>query len=560
MNAKTAIPTLALLLTFLPAAALEAQRVLWSAPRGASAIPEDPTEAPFSVELADDFEAWGDVTNVELDGAACTGCSAPAAKSVAVRFWSWTAADGPGDLVAEYFLQAGDDHLKIDAAAPSSIAVRLATPFAARGRYFVSLQIEFAGIGAWSWWTAADAPRLSPAWVRARDGAWGPAERTNDLAFALSTTPWDDVDFALGCGQLEVETPMAPGLEASWRATDVAALDRDRAWAIGVAKAEAGPRPLFFERRRGIWRTVDLPVGDDVELRAIEVVSAKEVWVVGSFLFQPGPAAEVRQPLALRYLPDASRWEVLATPLLLEGEALFTDLVGRADGEVWIVGSSTQTVDGAARRVARLWSHDGTTFKDLTIEDAIGGGDEELTAIAGVGTETWMVGGGTDPAARSQAVVLRWNGASAERVAVPGIESFARIHSVAAAEGEVWIGGRSRTEDPVLLHLDGRVWTESSSRVGGDALAARPKRGFATAGPALASTVGTEWKPEPDGGLRANAIAAPATCALFVAGRFETSLGDRGAFYRLAPRGFGDGFESSGFEAWSEAVGASGAR
>jgi len=556
MNAKKTIPALALLLALSPVAALEAQRVLWTAPRGASAIPADPTEAPFSVELADDFEAWGDVTQIQFDGEACTSCSAPVPKSVVVRLWSWSAAQGPGDLLAEQLFRAGDDHLKIDGERPSAIAVRLVTPFAARGRYFVSMQIEFESVGAWSWWRADDGPRLAPAWLRSGDHAWSPVAVASDLAFELSTSPWDDVDLALDCGQLEVETPMAPDLEAPWRALDVAALDGDRAWAIGVAKEATGPRPLFLERREGRWRTVALPVADSVDLRAVAVASEKEIWVVGSRPLQVGPVAELRQPLALRYFPSEERWEVLETPVLPDGDAYFNDVVARSGGEIWLVGSAAVAEVAGSRRTARLWSFDGIDFKALAIEDSLDPADEELSAIAGEGIDTWMVGGGTDPVTATRSLVLRWNGTAAKRVAVPLVESFAKVLSVAAAAGEVWLGGRSRTGDPVLLHGDDSVWSESTSPVGGDALASRPGSGFVTSGPALASTAGMVWKMEPDGGLRSFALATPAQCALFAAGHFETGIGDRGAFYRLATRGFADGFESSGFEAWSAVVGA----
>src|SRR5690606_24526343 len=55
-----------------------AQRLLWHASPAPQSLPADPTPAARSVELADDFDAWGEVAGVAIAGAGCDGC-APAA-------------------------------------------------------------------------------------------------------------------------------------------------------------------------------------------------------------------------------------------------------------------------------------------------------------------------------------------------------------------------------------------------------------------------------------------------------------------------------------------------
>lgn len=560
MNAKAPMSTLALFLMLASAPALEAERVLWSSPRGDAAIPADPTEAPYSIELADDFEAWGDVTQIYFDGLACASCAAPTPKRVELRFWRWSELAGPRDLLAEHVLDVADDHLKIDPERPDWIGIRLVSPFAARGRYYVSVRIEFEGAGAWSWWRTPGEPRLGSAWERSDDGTWSqpaaPLAAQIDLAFEVRTAPWDDVDVALDCGQLELEVPESPVAELPWRVSDVAAIDADRAWALGVAKSVGGPVPLLFERDRGRWHGVELPVAGTVELRAIAAISEKEIWLVGSRPFQPGPAAESRQPLALRYFPGEARWEVLSAPLFPDGDGMFTDLVARPGGEVWLVGWATSRVEGGTRRTAQLWRWNDGTFEKLPLAGDRPLGDEELSAIASDGAEVWMVGGGPENALPTPPRILRWNGEAAEPVAVPVVAEIGRLGSVAVDGSEVWIGGRSRSGDPVLLRFDGLAWSAPQSPVGGDALVVQPKHGFVTAGPGLASFLPSGWRTEPDGGLRVAQLASPAPCALFAAGFLDTTLGERGALYRLAPRGFADGFESAGFEAWSATSGA----
>ncbi len=556
-SGNLALP-LALGLVLGAAATVDAQRVLWIAPRGDAALPERPTAAPLSTEFADDFEAWGDVALLTFDGRGCSTCGSMEVAAAEVRFWSWRSLDAPGRLEAEFTLNAGDLHLKIDPNQPSKIGVRLATPFAARGRHFVSIRLEFVGTGGWSWWRAAGAPRLSPAYERIGPDVWAPAIAgaiATDLAFELATAPWDDLDLARGCGQLEVEVPDQGIENVDWRMLDVAAVDADRAWAIGTAKSFGGERPLVFERRGERWRRLAPPLVAGARLAAVGAVSEKEIWFVGSAPYAPGPVAETRQPLALRYFPGDERWETLPAPLFPAGDSELAGLAARAPADIWLVGWATSPVAVGSERVALLLRWTGSRFEELPIAGEPLPTGERLSAIAADGEEIWAVGGGAADLLAQAPLVVRWTGTEAERITVPGLDRAEQVAAVAVRGREVWIGGRSVAGDPILVNFDGSAWSSHPSSVGGSALAANDK-GFVTGGRGLASFIDGKWRAEPGGDLTLSGLAAPRACALFAAGRFDSSLGERGALYRLAPRGFADGFESGGVGAWSSANGA----
>lgn len=534
-----------------------AQQLLWGSTRGELALPERPTESAHSIELADDFEAWGEIGAVVVDGLACAECAAPRLGAVELRFWRWRAERGPGELEAEIRLDAGDLGLTVDSERPGKLSLRLATPFAARGRHFLSVRLEFETIGAWSWWSAAGKPRLEPAWLRSETEGWSPAPSDSpigvDLAFELTTSPWDDFALARGCGRLEVEAPPAPLGALPWRLVDVAAVDGERAWAVGVADAPEGRLPLLFERAKGAWSPLAAPLPVGARLSAVAAVSEKEIWFVGSAPYAPGPLPETRQPLAVRYLPTTGHWEILPTPVYLDGDAELLDVVATEGEGIWAVGSAVIPVGDAVERVALALRHDGAAFERIPVAGRPSTG-EGLTAIAAAGGRIWAVGGDGAGAIARNLLVARWNGRELERVAVPGLDRVDRLAAVALDADQVWLGGLTGGGDAVLVRFDGLAWQEHPSAVGGAALAADAK-GFVTAGAGLASFVDGKWRPEPDGPAVAfGGLAAPRPCALFAAGSHAASTGERGLVLRLVPRGFADGFESGGFEAWTLAV------
>ncbi len=562
MRPSALFPALALTASTLalPAPAA-AQRLLWSSAPGAGALPADPTPAPLSLELADDFEAWGEIAGLSVAGAACPHCEPSPLAAVEVRFWSGRAPGGPGALEAEFRFAAGDDHLKVDLARPDHLGLRFATPFAARGRHFVSVRLEFQGAGAWSWLRGSEAYRLEPAWVRGESGTWAPAADLagieSDLAFELASSPWDEVDLARGCGRLELEAPPAPKEVSSWRLIDVAALDGERAFAIGSGKTPDGSRALAFERRQGVWRLLEAPLPAGAQLEAVEALPSGEIWFVGSHVAPgPGPLPEKRQPLILVHDPGPATWKPLPIAGLPGAQAELFDLTSGPGGTVWLVGSYLEAAGDAERRAPLLLHWDGAAFKRHELPPAPGGASEALVAVASDGEAVWAVGGGRSGALAGNPLVAYWKGGAWQRVAVWGLDGGGELESVAVRGAEVWIGGSDLGAAPLLLGYDGRDWSFHDSAIGGRALAAPKGADWVTAGAGLASFRAGGWRAEPGRlAIELTGLSAVAECSLYAVGAQPALGAERGVVLRLVREGFADGFESSGFAAWS-AVGA----
>lgn len=551
-------PNAALLALALGAGApAAAQRILWSSSPATASLPETPVAAAFSEEFADDFDAWGEVAGISIAGADCAGCAPAAVAAVELRFWSPRAGGGPGALEAEYRLEVGDDHLKVDPLRPAQVEIRLATPFAARGRHFVSVRLEFAAAGVWAWHTSRDAQRFDSAWQRGAGGLWAPAGPpaggAGDLAFALASSAWDDVDRARGCGRFELEAPAPPAGVEAWRLIDVAALDAEGAIAVGVGKAAEGDRALAFERRLGVWRELAPPLPPASRLEAVETMPSGEVWLAGSYLRSAGPALGTRQPLVLVYHPERELWERLDPPILARGEGELFDLATHGEREIWLVGTALETVEGATRSTALLLRWNGVDFERHELPTLAAGGAEGLAAVASDGAAVWAVGGGGQSVRAP--LVARWDGRAWQRVAAGGLDRAGALDSVAARPGELWIGGVTLAQDPLLVSFDGSRWLSHDSPAGGRALAAPEKGDVLTAGDGLASFHAALWQAEPGArGLALVGLSRPADCAVFAAGYQIAQGTERGLLLRLVRGGFADGFESGGFEAWSTLV------
>jgi hypothetical protein len=157
MRPSALLATLALAASTLALPAPAAgERLLWSSAPGSGTLLADPTPAPFSIELADDFEVWREIAGLSVAGAVCPRCEPSPLAAVEVRFWSGRVPGGPGALEAEFRFAAGDDHRKVDLARPDHLGLRFATPLAARGVVLRLVREGFAdgfessGFAAWS--------------------------------------------------------------------------------------------------------------------------------------------------------------------------------------------------------------------------------------------------------------------------------------------------------------------------------------------------------------------------------------------------------------------------
>ena len=118
---------------------------------------------PVDAEVADDFELTASIDRIVAYGFNFPN-GVPDCGGVRVRFYAWSAA-GPGALQSERFLAAGDPNLVNGMDPGGWLDITLATPFAATGKHFVSVQPVTAT--AWYLWSAnSNAPHGLPFYYR----------------------------------------------------------------------------------------------------------------------------------------------------------------------------------------------------------------------------------------------------------------------------------------------------------------------------------------------------------------------------------------------------------
>ena len=106
---------------------------------------------PIDAEVADDFDLTASVDRVVAWGFIFPNVGADFSGAF-VRFYAATDNGGPGALQSEAFVAAGDPNLVNGLAAGGWLDITLATPFAATGRHFVSVQPVVTD--AWYRWSA----------------------------------------------------------------------------------------------------------------------------------------------------------------------------------------------------------------------------------------------------------------------------------------------------------------------------------------------------------------------------------------------------------------------
>lgn len=150
-------------------------------------------------ELADDIDLVGTIDRVDFLGYS-PGYSPDDYYGVNIRFYAYGPDEKPGELQAEYFISKDGPDFVFQSSSLSDLRVRLATPFQATGRHFLTVQavIDPASVpgsgGAaekWYWRSyAADPLRGEPFYFRPAPGApWGHTE-LNDGSRNLSMRLW----------------------------------------------------------------------------------------------------------------------------------------------------------------------------------------------------------------------------------------------------------------------------------------------------------------------------------------------------------------------------------
>lgn len=253
---------------------------------------------------------------------------------------------------------------------------------------------------------------------------------------------------------------------------DVSAASPDLAWAAGYKGWEDEVAMTLRHWDGSGWRM--LPAGYTGSLAAVDADGPGNVWAVGGGSFD--------KPVALHW--NGSSWRRHRSPMSTRDVAvdgarvvlMSSFQVMEGDGARWTRKLGVSRPGSELRAVSAGGGHTwiaGTRMDRPMIWHGTAGGyrEAELPGVPESGTlgavwqnspsDVWAVG-----ATGERPLVMRWNGSSWRRVALPA-DWRGNLTSVTAfGPDDVWIASL-RTETPpkhvVLLHWDGRTWTRERS-------------------------------------------------------------------------------------------------
>src|SRR5688572_22570907 len=227
-----------------------------------------------------------------------------------------------------------------------------------------------------------------------------------DIALASSkpastetNSPAEQSDGGTGCWR-EVSLPNPTG-EDYLRA--LAVVSANNVWAVGtVLDATGAGRTLTMRWNGTQWSTIPSPnvgAGSNV-LTGVAAVSANDIWAVGHY--NDGRA---EQTLILRW--NGTAWSRVFSPDFGTDDNYLHGVTAIASNDVWAVGRYFDAGNSAYRTLTMRWN--GTDWL-LQNSSNVGLGDNYLHAVdASAGNSVWAVGHYVNGAV-TRTLIMRWNG------------------------------------------------------------------------------------------------------------------------------------------------------
>lgn len=501
--------------------------VVWSQPQNTNwaTVPSyaAPTSA-YDVEVGDDIEIYGSIDRIVANGYDCFNCAPADIVGVALRLYEWTPS-GPGALIDEIVLDAGDPNLQLSVAGPGTIDMTLPQPFTARGKHFFSLQLLVGESGSWDWWISnLNAPNGSPALRRDRtkgpDAPWEPitdifGPLNADVSFLVwgtdsnPPTPGSDP-----CGTWTVSASPNPAGTDHAILRDVVALAPDDAWAVGEYTAlEQGSYQTYtlVEHFDGAtWSVIPSPnptacsTCTYATFDAVRANGPNQIWAAGGKRVQSSDGFLGTHVFVARYdiTNGNGSWTVLNTPLTVGGSgANIRDIEIVADDDIWFFGDWIGSIPGGPSGAPALAMHwNGSTFTVVpTPYPAFGTPGWGLEAGSALGpNDIWAVGGGSDGDYSSKTYIIHWDGSSWTQTPAPSPGMNHRLWAVEAiAPDDVWAVGDYYDANgyfSLFLHWDGATWSQVPSPGGGSSLVAFASDHVYAGGAGIVHWDGSSWQ------------------------------------------------------------------
>ncbi|MBO2450198.1 hypothetical protein J4573_24055 [Actinomadura barringtoniae] len=238
----------------------------------------------------------------------------------------------------------------------------------------------------------------------------------------------------------------------------VATLDAGNAWAVGRGK---DARALVEHWDGTAWSVVPVPAPSvpagstlaSVTLSGVSARSATDIWAVGSFSAVMSTNV-LTKSLAMHF--DGTSWTVVPTPSNASSTVAtaLNGVTAVAANDVWSVGQLS-TSNGTTLPNTMVIQHwNGTAWSSVTTPALQGG----LTGVAARSAgDVWAVGSATDTSGNvpvSKTLTLHWDGSTWTRAASPnGSSGESLVNGVSATPGggDVWAAGFDISGRTLLL-------------------------------------------------------------------------------------------------------------
>ncbi len=252
----------------------------------------------------------------------------------------------------------------------------------------------------------------------------------------------------------------------------VADISPTDAWAVGTVGIGLANPGQVIERWDGTqWNEYPGPTfgaGDEPSLKGLAVISANDIWAVGSLLNGGGS----RLNFLFEHW-DGTSWKVTTKTT---GDAFLFNASADATNDVWAVGFSGPENDTSRTLVMR---YDGVSWKTVA-SPSVGNGASQLNGVAALApNNVWAVGFSTPvaPPARAATLTLieHWDGTGWTVVPSPNVGPNSvyqsnRLEGITAVSAtDIWAFGSyfmangSGQQKTLLLHWDGNTWTIAPS-------------------------------------------------------------------------------------------------
>ncbi len=259
--------------------------------------------------------------------------------------------------------------------------------------------------------------------------------------------------------------------------TGVAAVSPNDVWAVGSSFGGTPSAILtLIEHWNGErWKVVTSPNPGGVNfsaLNGVAVVSARDIWAVGSFSGSSGPS----QTLIEHW--NGERWKVVTSPSPGGNSNELNGVAVVSARDIWAVGDFS--TNGPTQTLIEHW--DGqqwnvvaspSSVQSLSGEVPLSGGGPPFSLLVGVAAvspkDVWAVGSSFS-GGLIQTLIEHWDGQNWSIVASPNPGSASNsLNGVAVVEDDdVWAVGSffssGLSSTPALIeHWDGQQWSVVSS-------------------------------------------------------------------------------------------------